>query len=129
MMTLCPGHHGEQQGSSTYTFSSPEVDLTVRRKEEIEKEASHEENKQEEHACCFLRRLFHLQSWKRPIHKLITEMKRQHGAPWLQFSMSFHRFPNLRGDVFQSHLALKMIKKNTESINFLTHCCSPSVLA
>jgi hypothetical protein len=45
--------------------------------------------------------------WKKPLHTIITRLKQKHDLPWLRFSMSYHRFPNLR-DVFQSHLSAKI---------------------
>jgi hypothetical protein len=60
--------------------------------------------------------------WKKPLHMIITSLKRKPGLSWLRFSMYYHRFPNLR-EIFQSHLTAKMIE-NVESIEFLTCPCN-----
>jgi hypothetical protein len=60
--------------------------------------------------------------WKKPLHTIITRLKRKHDLPWLRFSMSYHRFPNL-SDIFESHPSAKMIE-DVELVDFLTRTCN-----
>jgi GIY-YIG catalytic domain len=50
----------------------------------------------------------HSRAWKKPIHKIIKELKAALNLSWLRVSMSYHRFPNLR-EYFQRDLQQKIL--------------------
>ena len=46
--------------------------------------------------------------WGTPVHSRLKELCNKHGLMWLRFSMSYHRFSNLR-DIFQGDLNRKLM--------------------
>jgi hypothetical protein len=49
-------------------------------------------------------------AWTTPIWKIISDLKIKHNLPWLRFSMSYHRFANLR-ETFNADLTRKLDSK------------------
>ena len=47
--------------------------------------------------------------WDEPLHILIDKLKKEYNLTWLRFSMSYHRFPNVR-ELFSRDLTTKMMK-------------------
>jgi len=46
--------------------------------------------------------------WVTPVHAMLKEVRNKHGLSWLRFSMSYHKFSNLR-EIFQGDLNRKLM--------------------
>jgi hypothetical protein len=60
--------------------------------------------------------------WKELLHKWLKKMRNEFGLKWLRFSMSYHRFPNLR-EMLTGDLASKLTK-GVESMDFMMQKCN-----
>jgi len=96
--------------------TAKEKEANAERKERLKKERE-KERKRSIFFC-----VGYSKFWKVPVHAIIKKLKDKHGMKWLRFSMSYHKFSNLR-EIFQGDLSAKVMK-GVESKDFMDRNCN-----
>jgi hypothetical protein len=67
--------------------------------------------------------------WKKPVHKIIKEIRDRHGLKGIRISMSYHRFPNFR-EKLKNDLTTKIMRGvfDKDHKNDNCNCTAPSLL-